>query len=93
MHGSRDGGSILDSEFGVAGWYGMRESCRVTSNSGLTDCFQFDGTQVPIGDVADLTITVVGAEVEPAAAADQFPQWGDFTELTTITQGRPGGCA
>ncbi|KAK5135710.1 hypothetical protein LTR08_004696 [Meristemomyces frigidus] len=53
----------------------------------------FDGTQVPVGEVADLTITVVGAEVEPAAAADQFPRWGDFTELTTITQGKPGGCA
>ena len=43
-------------------------------------------------DVADLTITVVSAEVEPASAADEFPTWGDFTVLTNVTEGRPGGC-
>ncbi|KAK6385189.1 hypothetical protein LTR65_009590 [Meristemomyces frigidus] len=53
----------------------------------------FDGTQVPAEDVADLTISVVSAEVQPACAKDEFPQWGDFTVLTSVTQGKPGGCA
>jgi len=59
----------------------------------VADSLQFDGSQVPPEDVADLTITVVSAEVEPASAQDQFPQWSNFTELTSITQGKPGGSA
>ena len=52
----------------------------------------FDGTEVPAEDVADLSVTVITAQVKPAASADQFPQWSDFTKLTRITQGKPGGC-
>jgi tyrosinase len=52
-----------------------------------------DGGQVPIEQLAnDLTVTVVTAEVQPATADDNFPVWGQFTELTNITQGKPGGC-
>lgn len=51
----------------------------------------FDGTEIPPEDVADLTVTVVTAQVKPAASEDQFPQWSDFTKLTRITQGKPGG--
>lgn len=50
------------------------------------------GTEVPAEDVADLTVTVVTAQVKPAASADEFPQWSDFVQLTHITQGKPGGC-
>ena len=53
---------------------------------------QFDGSDVPAENVADLKITVVSAQVKPAASDDQFPQWSDFTELTRITRGKPGGC-
>lgn len=53
---------------------------------------QFDGTQVPISNVQDLEITVISAQVQPATEADEFPQWGEFTKLTRITQGKPGGC-
>lgn len=52
----------------------------------------FDGTEVPAEDVADLIVTVVTAQAKPASSADQFPQWSDFTKLTRITQGKPGGC-
>lgn len=53
---------------------------------------QFDGSEVPVEDVADLTVTVVTAEVEPASSADEFPEWSNFTKLTRITHGKPGGC-
>ncbi|KAK4892683.1 hypothetical protein LTR49_028562 [Elasticomyces elasticus] len=52
----------------------------------------FDGSRIPLEDIGDLTITVVSAEVEPASATDQFPTWGDFTVLTSITEGKVGGC-
>ena len=52
----------------------------------------FDGTQIPAEDVADLTVTVVTAQVKPAASEDEFPEWSDFVKLTHITQGKPGGC-
>ncbi|TKA80498.1 hypothetical protein B0A55_02304 [Friedmanniomyces simplex] len=48
----------------------------------------FGGSEVPVKDVADLAITVVSAEVEPATAADEFPTWGDFTVLTNVTEVR-----
>ncbi len=51
----------------------------------------FDGTQVPAEDVADLTITVITAMVQPAASIDQFPRWSNYTELTNITQSKVGG--
>ncbi|KAK5684305.1 hypothetical protein LTS10_004172 [Elasticomyces elasticus] len=52
----------------------------------------FDGSRIPLEDIGDLTITVVSAEVEPASATDQFPTWGDFSVLTSITKGKVGGC-
>ena len=52
----------------------------------------FDGTEVPAEDVADLMVTVVTAQARPASSIDQFPQWSDFTKLTRVTQGKPGGC-
>jgi tyrosinase len=52
----------------------------------------FDGTQIPAEDVADLTVTVVTAQVKPAVSADEFPTWSNFVKLTHITQGKPGGC-
>lgn len=52
----------------------------------------FDGTQVAVEDVADLSVTVITAQVQPALSADQFPQWSNFTVLTRITHGKPGGC-
>ena len=52
----------------------------------------FDGTRTPAEDVADLTVTVVTAQVKPAASADEFPTWSNFVKLTHITQGKPGGC-
>lgn len=55
----------------------------------LTD--QMDGTTVDANDVADLAVTVVSAQVQPPAAENQFPSWHNFTELTSITYGRPGG--
>ncbi|KAK4997599.1 hypothetical protein LTR66_003012 [Elasticomyces elasticus] len=50
-----------------------------------------NGTEFPLDQVPDLSITVVSAEVEPAATVDDFPQWGNFTELTEITHARVGG--
>lgn len=52
----------------------------------------FDGSEIPAEDVADLTVTVVTAQVKPAVSADEFPQWSAFKKLTHITQGKPGGC-
>lgn len=42
---------------------------------------QFDATRIACEDVADLSITIVSAEVQPAIADDAFPQWGNFTKL------------
>jgi tyrosinase len=52
----------------------------------------FDNIEVAPEDVADLMVTVVTAQVKPAASSDEFPDWGDFVQLTHITQGKPGGC-
>ncbi|KAK3674597.1 hypothetical protein LTR78_005683 [Recurvomyces mirabilis] len=52
----------------------------------------YDGTTVSPEDLEDLMITVVSAEIEPADSVHQFPKWGDFTVLTNVTEGKPGGC-
>jgi tyrosinase len=70
---------------------GMVRCCKANLRHILT-LFQFDGTQIPVEDLADLTITVITAKMQPAASEDQFPEWSDFTKLTRITQGKPGGC-
>ncbi|KAK4498075.1 hypothetical protein PRZ48_010731 [Zasmidium cellare] len=50
-----------------------------------------DGTTVDADDVADLSITVISAQVQPSAADDKFPSWHNFSELKSSTNGRPGG--
>lgn len=52
----------------------------------------FDDSDIPAKDVADLAVTVVTAQVKPAASSDEFPEWSDFVPLNRITQGKPGGC-
>ena len=52
----------------------------------------FNGNQIPLEDVADLSVTVITAQVNPASSADEFPQWYNFRELTRITHGKLGGC-
>lgn len=51
-----------------------------------------DGSEVPAEEVPGLSLTVVTAEVQPASAPDDFPQWGSFSVLANITEGKPGGC-
>ncbi|KAL2358572.1 common central domain of tyrosinase-domain-containing protein [Cryomyces antarcticus] len=48
-------------------------------------------TEVPRNAVPDLAVSVVSAQVKPASSHNDFPQWGDFTVLAGITDGRPGG--
>lgn len=50
-----------------------------------------DGTVVDPDDVADLEVTVVSAQIQRPAAEDEFPSWHNFTELASVTHGRPGG--
>jgi len=53
---------------------------------------QFDNTAIPLADVADLTVTVVGSEVRPAPSHDEFPTWGGFDELASSrSDGRGSG--
>lgn len=51
----------------------------------------FDGTEIPIESVIDLSISVVQALVQPATSDDEFPTWGKFTSLVNVTAGQPGG--
>lgn len=51
---------------------------------------QFDGSEAPLDDT-DLSVTVVTAEVQPAASSNEFPKWSNFTELTQITETISGG--
>ena len=52
---------------------------------------QFDGTPIAADDVADLSVTVVSAEVQPATSIGEFPKWSSFEKLTCVTRGKPGG--
>jgi len=51
---------------------------------------QFDGSEAPLEDT-DQSVTVVTAEVQPAASSNEFPKWSNFTELTQITETISGG--
>lgn len=51
----------------------------------------FDGIEIPIASVIDLSISVVQALVQPATSDDEFPTWGKFTSLVNVTAGQPGG--
>ncbi|KAG9838132.1 hypothetical protein KCU98_g10007, partial [Aureobasidium melanogenum] len=37
------------------------------------------------------SLNVVSAPITPAANESEFPQWGAFTALTSVTAGKPGG--
>ena len=54
-------------------------------------CSRYDGTEVPIADVPDLSITIVSSEVQPAKSKDQFPTYGMWQNLPNITYGQAGG--
>lgn len=51
----------------------------------------YDGREVAVAQVPDLSVAVVQAQVTPAASEDEFPQWGPYTALTGVTAGKPGG--
>ena len=50
-----------------------------------------DGTVVNNAYVPDLSVTVVGAEVTPAASDDVFPTWGNINSYSNITINKTGG--
>ncbi|KAI5244883.1 Di-copper centre-containing protein [Aureobasidium subglaciale] len=52
---------------------------------------KYDGGEVAVADVPDLSLNVVQAQVTPAADETEFPQWGAFTALTSVTAGKVGG--
>ncbi|GAM89530.1 hypothetical protein ANO11243_075690 [Dothideomycetidae sp. 11243] len=45
----------------------------------------YDGTVVPASKVPGFSISVVASEMQPAAAADEFPTWGPFISLSNAT--------
>jgi tyrosinase len=59
----------------------------------LTNPSQFDGTEIPIAEVPNLSVTVVGADVTPATKEDQFPHWNNFQSLRRVTDGIGARCA
>ncbi|THZ10344.1 Di-copper centre-containing protein [Aureobasidium pullulans] len=52
---------------------------------------KYDGGEVAVVQVPDLSLNVVQAQVTPAADETEFPQWGAFTALTSVTAGKAGG--
>lgn len=50
-----------------------------------------DGTEIPVSDVPDLSVSVVTAQVQPATSRDAFPKWGAYKNLVNITAARPAG--
>ena len=50
-----------------------------------------DGTEIALSSVPDLSVAVVQAQVNPASCDTEFPEWGPFTALVSVTQGRTGG--
>lgn len=52
---------------------------------------KYNGGEVAVADVPDLSLNVVSSPVVPAADETEFPQWGAFTALTSVTAGKPGG--
>ena len=59
----------------------------------LTKTSQFDGTEIPIAEVPNLPVSVVGADVTPATKEDQFPRWNNFQSLRRVTDGIGARCA
>ncbi|GAM91208.1 hypothetical protein ANO11243_092550 [Dothideomycetidae sp. 11243] len=52
---------------------------------------KYDGTVVPAANVPDLSVSVVAAEVMPAASPDDFPTWSPYVSLANVTAGQDGG--
>lgn len=46
---------------------------------------QFDGTEIPLAEVPNLSVSVIGADVTPATRDDQFPRWANFQSLQRVT--------
>lgn len=46
---------------------------------------------MPAPQVPGLQISVVSAQVEPAAALDAFPMWTNWQVLFDVTHGHAGG--
>jgi hypothetical protein len=46
---------------------------------------------VDAANVAGLTISVVTADVQPAASESEFPVWSTTRVLEGATRGKPGG--
>ena len=61
-------------------------------NIPLTLPSQFDGTEIPLADVPNLSVSVVGADVTPATKDDQFPKWANFQALRHVTDGIGARC-
>ncbi|GAB7324456.1 hypothetical protein MBLNU13_g08380t2 [Cladosporium sp. NU13] len=53
---------------------------------------KFDGTEIPLADVPNLSVSVVGADVTPATKDDQFPKWANFQALRRVTDGIGARC-
>ncbi|KAL1310828.1 hypothetical protein AAFC00_001065 [Neodothiora populina] len=51
----------------------------------------FDGTEIPIESVLDLSVSVVQSHVQPATSHSAFPVWGPFVSLANVTASKPGG--
>ncbi|KAH0208994.1 Di-copper centre-containing protein, partial [Aureobasidium melanogenum] len=45
---------------------------------------KYEGGEVNVADVPDLSLNVVSAPITPAANESEFPQWGAFTALTSV---------
>lgn len=50
-----------------------------------------DGTEVPVRELTDLSITVATATYIPPASIDKMPIWGPWESLKNCTSGQPGG--
>ena len=54
-------------------------------------CAYYDGTEIPVASVLDLSVSVIQSQVQPAVALDEFPVWGQFKSLANVTSGKIGG--
>ncbi|KAM0718253.1 hypothetical protein Q7P37_006585 [Cladosporium fusiforme] len=53
---------------------------------------RFGGTEIPISEVPNLAVSVIGADVTPATREDQFPRWANFQSLQRVTKGIDERC-
>ncbi|KAI4729290.1 Di-copper centre-containing protein [Aureobasidium sp. EXF-10728] len=52
---------------------------------------KYNGGEVAVADVPDLSLNVVSAPITPGRTENDFPQWGSFKALNSVTAGKPGG--